>query len=586
MGWTSGVFQSLRGRLTLLACLATLPAFLFVLYAASQERQVALGRAESEARYVASLASREHAHQVIGAERLLGRLAEMGAASGQPRLEPLQSLLPSVLRGFPQCANLGILDGEGRLVFSVVPPDHAVDMKGNLAFEGALQAPGVALGRYQVGQIVGRPVLILAQAVRDRQEHLLGVLFAALDLAWLKQLANQPGMPPGYALLIVDRDGRVLARSEGTGRGMAEEGGLLPEFRELRDSSRYQSRGRGVDGIPRLYSVVPMAGVPDLYAAVSLPEERVTGLANRAFLRAVLALAVLTLLTVASSIAAADLSVLRDLRLLARATRAFGGGDLAARAPVPPATGEIRDLATAFNGMAEALEARHREATLAHDQLRALSHRLQAAREEEGARIARELHDQLGQELTALKLELGRMRRLRLVGSSGTAELDLGLEQMGAQIDACVDSIRKISSELHPSVLDRLGLAPALEWLIREFERRSGLPCDFTAEGDLRELEPQVATALFRITQEALTNILRHAEARKAEVDIREEGGQLFLCIRDDGRGFHSGEAGASLGLLGMGERARLLGGCVDVISRPGEGTSILARVPRISPKA
>lgn len=585
MVWMSRVFRTLRGRLSLLACLATLPAFLFVLYAASQERQAALGRAEREARYVADLASREHAHQVLGAERLLDRLADLGAAAGPTGLGSLGTLLPSVLSGFPQCANLGILTAEGALAYSVVPPARPVDMKGNPAFEEALRGRTVALGRYQVGPIVGRPVLILARAVRDRDARLRGVLFAALDLAWLEQLASEAGMPPGYALLLVDRDGRVLARSEGAGRGAVEEGGLLPGFQALRTSARVLTRGRGADGAARLFTVVPMAGVPDLYAAVSLPEDQVTGLANRAFLRAMLALAVLTLLTVASSIAAADLSVLRDLRLLARATRSFGAGRLSARAPVPAATGEIRDLAQAFNAMAEALEQRDREATWARDQLRALSHRLQAAREEEGARIARELHDQLGQDLTALKLDLGRLKRSRQGAAGGAGELDAWLDQMGDQIDACVESVRRISSELHPSVLDRLGLGAALEWLTRGFERASGLPCRFEASGDPGSLEAPLAAALFRITQEALTNVARHAGA--TGVAVRLEGGTEALTVRiqDDGQGFDPATAGPSLGLLGMRERARLVGGRLTVSTAPGRGTTLEARVPRTGPK-
>lgn len=570
--------RSLRGRLVLLACLATLPAFLFVLFVATQERGAALRRAESETRFVANLASREHAHQVVGAQRLLRRLAKEGAAS--PDLEPLGRLLPAVLSGFPQFANLGILAPDGRLLHSVVPPPRPVDMSRNPAVLAALRARDVVVGRYQVGQIVGRPVLILAQSVRGPEETVLGVLFAALDLEWLDKLALQAQVPQDFTLVIADREGRVLARASRPGPPGFEEGDRIPSMPEMvRGPGLTREFGR--DGIPRLFTAAPMDGIPDLFVLAGLPESRVVGVANRAFSRAILALVVLTLLTVTSSIAAADLSVLRDVRLLAGATRRFGAGDLKARAQIPSAGGEIQDLILAFNGMADALEQRDWESSDAQDKLRALSRRVEATREEEGARISRELHDQLGQELTALKLELAQVKRKLQVScpSSASGEVGLALDQVGAQIDGCVESVRRISAELRPSVLDRLGLGPALEWLTREFERRTGLPASYEGS-DSGALDPSVATTLFRITQEALTNIARHAGASSVQVEFSRDGEQLVLAVHDDGTGFDAEAERASLGILGMRERARLAGGTLAIESGPA-GTHILARVPR-----
>lgn len=569
------VFRTLRGRLTLLACLATFPAFLFVLFVAARERGAALRQAEREARYVAGLASREHAHQVQGAGQLLRKLATTHGASS------LDRLLPALLSGSPQYANLGILTPEGRLRFSVVPPAHPVDMRDNPAFQGALNGKDVALGRYQMGLIVGRPVLILAQALRDDGPKVRGVLFAALDLAWLDQLGHQAHLPPDYALLITDREGRVLARSG----DLAEAGEFLTPFAKLSAPGAGLVRSRGHDGRARLFTAAPMEGVPDLFVAVGLPEDLVLGQANRAFLRSMLALAVLTLLTVASSVAAADLSVLREARQLAQATQRFGAGELKARAPVPAAHGEIRDMALAFNVMAETLEQRQEESMETQERLRALSHRVVTAREEEGERISRELHDQLGQELTSLKLALSQVRKNLRLACPATAEGEVGVElaQMGHQLDGCVDSVRRISAELRPSVLDRLGLGPALEGLTREFERRTGLTCTFEGEEVEETLPSPLTTALFRITQEALTNVARHAGARTVQVSLRTEGADLILAIQDDGHGFDPAAVGTSLGLLGMGERAHLVGGNLDLHSTPG-GTQVTARVPKGNP--
>lgn len=574
-----GVLRSLRGRLTLLACLATLPAFLFVLFVATRERGAALRRAESEARYVGGLASREHAHQVQGARDLLDRLGRLEAGAS---LESLDRTLPLVLSGLPQFANLGILAPDGSLRFSVVPPAHPVDMRDNPAFLRAVGSEAVAVGRYQIGPIVGRPVLILAKALRGRG-RLEGVLFAALDLTWLDQLARQAKLPPDCALLILDREGRVLARSTGSAALAWEEGDLLTSFPEMaRASAGGLVWAAGRDRVQRLYTAAPMDGLPDLYVAVGLPAEAVIGAANRAFTRALWALAALTLLTVASSIAAADLSVLRDARLLARATRRFGAGELEARAPVPAAKGEIQDLALAFNTMADALERRQQEASAAEERMRALTRRLHAAREEEGERISRELHDQLGQELTALKLDLAQAKRQLQAACPPAAagEVGLALDQIKTQVDGCVDSVRRISSELRPSVLDRLGLGPALEWLTREFERRTGLTCAFSGAEVQGGIGPDAATALFRITQEALTNVARHAGANAVRVDLSVADGEAVLEIQDDGRGFDVQAGQPSLGLLGMRERARMVGGRLELASSPGAGTHVRALVP------
>lgn len=573
-------FRTLRGHLLLLACLATLPAFLFLLMLAVRERTAALSRAEQEARFVAHLASREHTQQVLGAEALLGRLALLATT---PASEDLPRLLPPLLQGHPQLANLGLLNPDGTLAYSVMPPAALVDMHDDAAFREALVRPGPALGRYQIGQIVQRPVLILAQSVRDSRGGLERVVFAALDLRWLDQLGQEAALPQGHTLLILDTDGQVLARSGD--QGAAREGQRMVGLPSV-DAQVGMAKIVGADGRTRLFVTTSLKGAPDLRVAVGLPLEILLGAANRAFVRTLGALVLLTLLAAISALVAADLSVLRELRQLAKTTRRFGEGNLKARALVPSIPGEIQELALAFNGMTEALESRHQEAIETEARLRALGRSLQEARETEGARIARELHDHLGQELTSLKLEVGALKR-RLSHPSespSAAELGAWADQASTRIDASVDFVRRVSSELHPSVLDRLGLPAALEWLLREFERRTGLKCDLRLEApDLGErLDPRAATALFRITQEALTNVARHAGATKVTVSLDREGANLCLKIRDDGTGFSPEEARrkGSLGLLAMEERAALAEGSLTLRSSPGSGSEVEACIP------
>ena len=577
------LLRTLRGRLMLVAALATLPAFLFVIYVAAKERAASLERAEQDARYVANLASREHAHEVSGAARLLERLA--ASAGRNADVANIERVLPAILGGFPQIANLGVISRGGRVEYSVVPPPLAVEMSDNAAFKRALVTKGVAVGAYQVGPIVGRPVLIIARALRDDAGGVRRILFAALELAWLDDLARQADLPPNHALLIVDRNGAVLARS-----GAASVAGTYPplradSFREMLSRSRGMTRLEGDDGARRLAVATRLEGTSGVWTVVALPEASVYAIANGVFYRDVAVLALLALLAVASSVLAIDVSILRDLRLLAYATRRFGEGDLTARAPLPGPKGEILDLARAFNSMADALEAQHGHVLRARDELRALTHRLQYAREEEAARIAQELHDELGQELSVLKIELERMRKKVLATATDEGREAMALfDEIGGRIDGAVQSVRRIASELRPGVLDRLGLVAALEWLVREFERRSAIRTDLVVSGIDEPVDSEVSTALFRITQEALTNVVRHSQATRVRAELDEEDADLILRISDDGKGFDARltEKLPTLGLLGIRERAARLGGSVDIQSSPGAGTSLVVRIARV----
>lgn len=572
MTWFPASLRTLRLHLPLLALAATLPTFLLVLLLASRERSGALRHAEAEARMVAGIATREHADQVLGAQRLLRQLGD-----GERR-EDIRPLLPGLLKANPALANLGLLDAGGRLVYSVVPPVGRVDMREEPAFQGALAKPGVAIGRYRIGEVVHRPILILATALAGSSE----VLYAALDLAWLENLGPQAQLPAGTALYIADRAGGVLARG-GEAAGGPAVGQRLPAWERMAGRGQGMTEAVMPDGRKRLFVAASLPEVPDLFVAVGLPEAAVLQEANLAFQRTLVVLALLLLLTVLGSLVAADISVLRDLRLLAGATRRFGAGDLQARAPRPATRGEIQDLAAAFNGMAETLARKHDEAQEAQAQLRALSRRLQAAREEEGARISRELHDQLGQDLTALKLAVGALRLKAQVPEAGpqTRDLSRWCDEAGTQIDAAIDSVRRIAGELRPSVLDRLGLLPALEWLAGEFQRRSGVACRVRAEGLEGALSPEQATAFFRITQEALTNVARHAGAKAVEIALKVDEAQAELCIRDDGRGFGDAGPGDHLGILGMEERIGLLGGRLQLGRTPQGGAELCAILPR-----
>jgi two-component system, NarL family, sensor histidine kinase UhpB len=214
-------------------------------------------------------------------------------------------------------------------------------------------------------------------------------------------------------------------------------------------------------------------------------------------------------------------------------------------------------------------------------ELRALAVRLQAIREEERTRIAREIHDELGQALTALKLDLAWMGSNRPKGTRNSGQTQAIDPSLTARIDETMQIVRRIASELRPSVLDQLGLEAAIEYLVQEATQRTGMAITLHAE-EFPRLPDDVASHAFRIIQEALTNVTRHSKATRVDVGVRRAGGSLILGVSDNGVGFAPDTLSGlrSLGLVGMRERALACGGVLMVQGKPGEGTSIVVTIP------
>ena len=217
-----------------------------------------------------------------------------------------------------------------------------------------------------------------------------------------------------------------------------------------------------------------------------------------------------------------------------------------------------------------------------HERLRALTGRIQSIQEEERTTVARDIHDQLGQALTALKMETTWLHKRISDGYASRKDLTARLESMARLVDSTIDQVRRISAKLRPGILDELGLTAAMEWQAEDLQNRTRVLCTVHSDlGDAR-VGREVSTALFRIFQECLTNVVRHAGATWVRAILRRVGPRLVLEVHDNGRGISTAEVDspASLGLLGMKERCRLIGADFEIGARSGGGTTVRVTVP------
>ncbi len=258
--------------------------------------------------------------------------------------------------------------------------------------------------------------------------------------------------------------------------------------------------------------------------------------------------------------------------------RVLGTFALYFREPRAPTDADLAVTNRATHIAGIAIERRQLE-----DQLRALSAHVESVREDERTGIAREIHDELGQSLTALKMDLAWIARRVSEKPPASTDVVLGkIREMSQMTDDVINHVRRISAELRPGLLDDLGLYAALEWQGHEFEKRTGTTCTVQSNVGDAQLGREVSTCVFRVFQEALTNITRHAEAKHVDVRLDRRGGSLVLEVRDDGKGIarESLQDPRSLGLLGIRERARRLGGNATIAAAPSGGTIVSLTIP------
>ncbi|NJM40633.1 MAG: HAMP domain-containing protein [Anaerolineae bacterium] len=413
---------------------------------------------------------------------------------------------------------------------------------------------------------------------------------------------------------ILDRDGTFVVRwptpEDYVGKTFSDAPITRKILQDGRSGEEFTGEMEGVEGVQRLYAFKKVPGVPqnDLFINVGIVQELAYASINATLRQNLIVLGVFTLLALAGAWYLSDAIVLRPISAIARAAKAISKGNLSARTQLKYGHGELSLLARDFDEMCGDLQKRTDELEQlntdleqrvqlrtdqlqtavdrlqeSRQQLRNLSHQQRELLEEEQARISREVHDQIGQALTGLKMDLAAVqRRMAADGPTPSQAVTDRIAAMAGLIDDTIQTTRAIARRLRPTILDDLGLGDAIEWQASDFQQRTGIVCSVVNHNVLGALNRDVATAAYRIVQEALTNVARHAQATEVLIELELTDDALSIQVRDNGKGMPAQlEDIKSLGVLGMRERARELGGSLEMQSSNGKGVLVVAQLPK-----
>ena len=581
---------NLRTRLVGLVLLAVLPLAGLAFYTAYEQRQLEIADIEGDVLTFAEFAARDEAQLLDGTRQLLASFAHYLERQWSDPAE-CSRYLSELMNHYRRYKNLGAVDAQGMLHCSAISYETSVNVSDRPWFKRAIETRQFAIGDYQIGLITGSPVIVLAYPIISSDEKLLGVAFAALDIQWLNQskLGIEKSLPNGSTISQIDDRGVVLAHHPESdtlvGRSLAN----THLFDAVRSKQMGIVRTEGPDGQPRLHAfsrIFSALGNRNVYMLVGIPENSIYLAANRLLAHNLILLGAVTLIAILATWFGGDLFVLRQVRAMVAAATRLANGDLSSRTGLGQGTGELDLLARTFDDMATALERRElqrqqseKELRNSREQLRNLSSHLESVREEERTRLAREIHDELGQALTALKMDISWLIKHRVDEADSVLKKTRSMEGL---LDATIRTVQRLSGELRPGLLDDLGLAAAIEWQAEEFQNRSGIACEVMVNLQEVLISRDHATAIFRIFQETLTNVIRHAKASRVEVRLDAQGDRLVLEVKDNGRGITENEIKnpKAFGLIGMRERVLALSGECIISGQAGNGTTIVVNVP------
>jgi signal transduction histidine kinase len=603
---------SLRTRLLLLVLLAIIPALGLTLYTNLEERQLRKALVQEHAMRLSSLLSADYERLIQDARQFLATLARLPAVRDRDPTA-CNALFAELLTQQSPYANLATIDADGDVFCSALPMTGKVYAGDRVYFRRAVETRDFAIGEYQIGRITGKASVNFGHPVLDDAGHVRAVVIAALDLAWLNELASQAGLPPGSMLTVIDRHGTILSRYPDDGKWV---GKLMPESLVLNAILAQRGNGTtdapGTDGIPRLFSFAPFGGAAqsaDAYVSVGIPAAVAFAGVNQILARNLAALGLVAGLALAAAWVGGDLFIVRQVQALVEATKRVATGELGVRTGIPQGQGELSQLAGAFDQMAESLDRAH-ERRLLEEDLRRKNYQLQ----QQNLAI---------QETNRLKTEFVSMvsheLRTPLTSIQGYAELMLEDEQLAEEQRESLILVKKNAErllglindlldlsrieagrlDLHRASLDLARLIPEVAGSMRPLieAKRQRLKLD------LGEALPAVCADADRVTQ-ILTNLISNAHKYtlvegSITVAARRDDGFVRVDVSDTGIGLSPEDqaqlftkffrahdlslqagGGTGLGLVITRLLVELHGGQITVSSAPGQGSTFSFTLP------
>lgn len=577
------------------------------------QRDRDLANARTEATVIAQIVEDQFVQSIVTTEQLMRWMAHYPELAGDDA--PIcQARLAQLLAETEAYRSFSVARPTGEVFcHATINEAAALPNLAELPFFQRTREASSFTGSFTVEPETGQPIFAFGYPILDSLGDVRAVISAELDAEKIIRAVIATRVPAYATLLIINRDGAVLVSDPELDNTSGIDYARAPLVQSILQRGEGSELNAGLDGVTRLYAFTSFgaADQPEFHIIVGLPSAYIYAGVAGMLRTSLLGLGGIGLAALLAAWFSAEWMIVRRARKIVDAASRLREGDLTARTGLSHDTSELGELAGTFDTMADALQARqlenmrlihetqalnqaleqrvadrmaqlqtsHAALLESQDELRTLSQQLMDVTEQERTRIAREIHDQLGQALTVIKIELLTAQR-RLAPNQ--SDLRQTLDDVTGLVDEMIQIVRRIATDMRPGILDDFGLEAAAEWQLEEFEKRTGLHCDLEADLDERQLDAPRCTASFRILQEALTNIARHAHATAVHVSLQTNVDHLILKVQDNGRGITPNELhrSKSLGLLGMRERAIQFGGRLEIVGVAGAGTTVTLTLP------
>ena len=583
----------MRARVLAVVLLTMLPSFALLIFNAADQRSRALEVTQESALATVRLVASQQAQLIDSTQQTLQLIASANVVTGTDQAACAQ-LLDGVYNASDGYRGFSVSRPNGD-VFCVAPTrplTPTLNTAHRSYFQKVMQTQDFAIGDFQVGAVTGVPNISFGYPVKDAAGKIAAVIWAALSIDRINDLADTWRLPEGSSIVVMDSQGTVVTRyprwEDWVGRSYRDSA----LYKRMVEHTEGIERLPGLDGVARWFAFSRVSadsggqgndGDPSsvLYVAAGYSDQAFLQSVNNRLLINLLTLALITVIGLVVAYGLTEWMIGRRARRVTETARELQRGNWSARTGMSDLEGELGELGQTVDEMADALQQRDlalqtvnaeleervafRTAELAaangqlvssQDQLRRLSRDLLDVAEEERIRLANDVGDEIGQGLTGIKMDVVLAQRHLSDGKAGDATAHLLAAVRN--LDGLVQSARHIAGHLRPSVLDDFGLAAAAEGQVTDFERQTGIATILEASVDEKMLSKAVSTAAFRILQEALRNVAQHAHATEVKVTLRTEDERLLLQVRDNGQGFAPIELmkPQSMGVLGMRERA------------------------------